>query len=279
MSTTTAAPTPLVPGYNKVDNFSYHADRTHLSSTVLKTLYKDPALYYDEYILGNKKPFANQAALTIGSLTHTMILEPHMRDKDYLFSPAWRRNELKHKEFMASLSPDERRTVVTQPENENVKKLMEAYYRLPAAVELMKDTDSEHTLCTTIDGVRVKARFDAVNIEKGLLLDIKTTGRSSDTDSFKQTCADLSYDISAALYLAVAEEVYQRPFDFYFIVLSKADHTCDLYKTSYDTRIKGMKKVRKALENFKRCTASGIWQSETPAELTLKLSNYEIQEI
>ena len=46
----------LVDGVNYCSNFDYHSNRTYLSSSVLKTVYKDLAKYYAEYILGEKEP-------------------------------------------------------------------------------------------------------------------------------------------------------------------------------------------------------------------------------
>ncbi len=267
----------LKPGINEnVSNADYHADRIYLSSSVLKTIYKSLDLYHKEYILGIKEPFKNQDALIEGSLAHSMILEPHLVSTDYNFYSGMRKAGADFELWKESLA-NPNLPIVSAPQKHRVERLVDAYKASTSAVGLMKNIQVEHTVCAELKGVPVKARFDAVDIERGIIMDVKTTGYPGDLESFRTTCSQLMYPLSAALYCKVAEAVYGKPFKFYFIVLSKRDIDCHVYLTSEETMREGARQVDEALVKFKKAKETGIW---TEAEaLTSADSDDDMDEI
>jgi PDDEXK-like domain of unknown function (DUF3799) len=249
----------LNPG---VSNAVYHADRTYLSSTVLKTILKDIREYKKYYIDGEEKPAPkNQGALDEGSLAHSMILEPHLVESDYAFYKGAFKRGSEYEKFVGEVAKG--KPVISTVQAERIKRLIRTYETHPAAPGLIRNSEVEFTICAELAGVPVKVRLDSTQIHNGIISDVKTTGYSGEHDSFKQTLKDLEYDLSAALYTMVAEQHFGRPFDFYFIVLSKRDVTCNVYKTSKETMANGKRKVLEALDKYKRCKASGIWTDET----------------
>jgi len=248
----------LNPG---VSNKCYHADRNFLSSTVLKTILKDIREYKKYYIDGEEKPAPkNQNALDDGSLAHSMILEPHLVESDYAFYQGAFKRGSEYEKFVAEVAKG--RPIISSVQKERVTNLIKQYEAHPCAPSFLVDAHVEFTICAELCGVPVKVRFDATQLERGIISDVKTTGYSGEHDSFKQTLKDLEYDLSAALYTMVAEQHFGKPFDFYFIVLSKRDVSCNVYKTSAETMNTGKRKVLEALDKYKRCKASGIWLND-----------------
>jgi hypothetical protein len=269
----------LVLGVNKVDNAGYHADRKYLSSSVLKLINKDIAAYKAQYIDGGPGPvFANRAALDEGSLAHSRILEPHLVHKEFNFFPGDFKRGADFDNWLKS-QRNQSLPIISRPQQERVDYLIKAYEKHPVAPQYLKDAETEFTLCVELEGVPIKVRFDAVQLEAGIISDIKTTGHPGDVESFKQTIKDYEYDLSAALYCMAAEKHFGRPFKFVFIVLAKKEKTCDVYLTSELTMARGKRKVLQALETYKKCKVSGVWGQEQPKLRLVHNDEYEVLEV
>jgi hypothetical protein len=278
-SVKSAEATGLVDGLNDCSNAQYHSDRTYLSSSVLKTVYKSLDLYYNEYKLGLKKEISQstQATFDLGSLVHSYILEPHLVENEYNFFKGFRKAGPEYQEFI--MSAKNGKPIISAPQHHQAKELLAAFQKHPAAKQLIEGGFSEQTICGTLHGVKIKTRYDYINADKGYIADVKTTGYGSDLESFKQTVDGLMYYLSAALYCAMAEQYYGKPFDFYFIVLSKKDKTCDVYKMSEETMEKGRHIVREACAKYKQASETNIWTDlKEPAKMVLD-EDYEILEV
>lgn len=246
-------------GLNTVSSSVYHADREYLSSSVLKTILKDIQQYHTEYILGYMPEKKKSPALEEGSLTHTLILEPELLNDEFAFYSGDRKSGADFKSFE---SANEDKIVISRPQKYRCDNLVAAYNKSDIATSLMADTQKEVSLCVELSDVKIKVRADALSVEKGAVIDIKTTSAETGLEFFKLTLKDLQYDLSAALYLECFEQYYKKPFNFYFIVLSKRDFHCSVYKLSTKTRSTGSEKVAKALKKYKQAKESNIWLEE-----------------
>lgn len=272
----------LVDGLNDCTNKDYHADRKYISSSVLKTVYKDIAKYHKEYILGEKNETASslQNSFDEGSLAHSLILEPHLTAADFNFFPGFRKSGQEFQDFLCSIPPAKQHCpIISAPQKHRCDKLLEAYNKLTEAVQLIQNGFSEQTICGQLHGVNIKTRFDYINVEKGYIADVKTTAHPSDIDSFKMTIESYMYDLSAALYCSMAEQYYGKPFAFYFIVLSKKDFTCDVYKTSEASRKNGDRIIMEACKKYIKAKENNIWTEEVKSDTLLFSGDYEILEV
>ena len=269
----------LVDGLNDCTNSEYHNDKKYVSSSVLKTVLKSLDKYYDEYVLGNKPEFSQTtlAAFSEGSLTHAHILEPHTVANDFAFFKGFRKAGPEYEAFLAAQRKGV--PVISSPQKHRVDQLIAAYKARPEAVELIKNGFAEQTICGNLFGVDVKVRFDYINVEAGYIADVKTTGYGSDLESFKLTVNDFSYQLSAALYCAMAEQYYGKPFKFYFIVLSKKTFTCDVYVASKKTMNDGKRMVQEACLKLKNARENNCWTEITERDKLALVTDYEIQEL
>lgn len=244
-------------GINNVTNEEYHSDRNYLSSSVLKTILKDPKEYIEVYINGNKKATNNQAALDFGTAAHLLLLEPHLKD-EIIFTEFATRAVKQYKEEVVN-NPKK----LVFPKSDSLKlQALEAAFRNHPHSSILDGCLFEHTIVSMLHDVPVKVRADAINIEKGYIVDVKTTAYSPDPQSFKNVIDMLYYDLSAALYCAVAEQTYNKEFDFYFIVLSKENMQCEIYKASLNTMVHGTQKLSKAMEMYKNYIKLGHFPEE-----------------
>lgn len=266
----------LEMGTNTISNEDYHADKKSLSSSNLKTLLKDPQQFYKEKILGIREE-SNKSFFAEGSFVHSLILEPEKVKDEYAIWPGLRKQG---KEFHEWKEQQTAKTILSKPQELRCGKYFAAYKRQPAARKLIKGTESEYTIVTELEGIKCKMRADAINLEKGYIVDVKTSSFGSDIDSFRGAMTNFSYDLSAAFYLDIASKHYGKPFDFYFLVISKTELTCDVYKVSFKTLTIGRKLYKNALKLYAKCLETGEWRQHGNCSSKGKRSDdYVIQEI
>lgn len=260
-------------GINDIDNRGYHADRIYLSSSVIKLLIKDVAEYHRQYILGQKESPSNLDALNEGSLTHSLLLEPEKVDIEYAIYEGKRRQGDEWERFA---NMNKGKTIMLKAQVERCLKLQSAFNKNTENLKFLTGGASEFTLCVELQSVPIKVRTDYINIKQGFISDVKTTSYAGEIDSFREVFNNLNYGLSAALYLQAAEQFYQEKFDFYFIVLSKKDFTCNIYKLSDRSRQIGNRQIVEALNKYKKCKKSGIWTEEVAGKIEY---NQEILEV
>ena len=254
-------------------NEDYHANRSHLSSSTLKLLLKSPEQFYQEWVLGNKPVEEEKSHFVEGSLMHTLILEPHKVNEYAVFSGlrkagnAWEQFKLDNKG----------KKCISVAQMLRAEKLHKACHTLPVATSLLTGGLPEHTMLGEIMGVPVKVRADYLLPGKAVV-DLKSTSLPSGKEYFAETVPDYGYDLSAALYIEVANQVYGAEHDWYWVVVSKDDFGCEVYKASEETLTQGRVQVQKAVALYKKCMASGVWTSEQTRPL-FDTKAYEIQEV
>ena len=158
-------------GINKeCSNEEYHGDREYSSSSVLKTILRDPQKYYEKYVLGTYKEKGG-AHFDFGSLVHAMILEPHIVDKEFAFYKGPMR---RGKAYDAFVEENEGKIIITASQKILADTMCESFNLNPYAPDLIKDAVFEETVCAVIDGVKIKVRTDS---RQGTAIgDVKTTG-------------------------------------------------------------------------------------------------------
>lgn len=264
----------LKPGVNVVGNKEYHADQKYLSSSNFKMLLENSEAFYNSKILGNRTSMSS-TAMTEGSLVHAMILEPHLVAEEFVFFEGWRKAGKDFDSFKLQ-NPD--MEIISKPQKVRCDKLVEVYGQRPEAVNLISGGKAEHTICTMLRGVPTKVRYDYINEEKGYLVDIKTTAYPATLESFQMTMDKYRYDLSAALYLDVAEQFYGKPFEFYFVVLGKKDEVCEVYKASKETLERGRMSCAEAVVKYKKCLETGDWSNGWKPSI-MEIDGYEILEV
>lgn len=255
-------------------NEDYHANRTHLSSSGLKLLLKDPQSFYARYVLGNYVE-ESKPAYEDGTLLHSLILEPEQVVSQYAIFPGLRKHGKAFDDFKAQ-NPGKR--IISAPQLNKAESWHRGFKALPVANQLISGGFAEHTMLGELLGVKIKSRADYINVSEGYIADIKTTSAYTDVDVFRQTMQDFGYALSASLYCEIAYQTYGKLFDFYFVVVSKQDSQCAVYKASSDTLTHGRSELISALVLYKRCLETGLWQFDQPRK-DYSTQDYEIQEV
>lgn len=149
------------------------------------------------YLHRLETPQADTAAMALGRAAHTMVLEPHKFEDEYLTYDGTSR---KNKGYVA-LAQSSNSTVLLSREVAKVRKIAEA---VAASSTAQQQLDNEGDAEVTIvwewggsGGTLCKGRIDFAHEES--LVDLKTT-RNIDPRSFSRDCGTLHYHVKAAWY-------------------------------------------------------------------------------
>lgn len=250
----------LQNGLNKCSNADYHADQTYLSSSNFKLLLESPEQFYKEKILGERVSKQSNS-FDEGSLTHSMMLEPHLVNKEFAFYPGLRKAGT---DFELFKEANAGKPIISKAQKIRVEQWVAAIKKNKIAMSMLSGGEPEQTICVDMDSIPVKIRCDYILPEQGIIVDIKTSAYPVDVDTFRLTVKQWHYDLSAALYAHAAELHFGRPFDFYFVVVGKSEIVCEVYKASKTTLNLGRAQISKAARIYKQCLSSGVWKLDQP---------------
>lgn len=250
-------------------NGEYQSNRTHLSSSMLKLLLKSPTDFYAQWF-GNVKQ-APKDVFDEGSFVHSLVLEPD-NISQYAIYPGLRKAGSAYAAFVTA-NPN--KIILSTPQALRCEALAKSAFSSAKAMMLLVEGIPEHSLTSTILGVPVKMRADYI-VPRSHIVDVKTTSQPTGVEFFKMAMNDYGYALSASLYCQIAFDNFNALHDFYFIVLSKADKGCAIYKASSETLSAGAAQVTQALVSYKKCMQSGDWNN---AQSPSVLNNGEIEEV
>ena len=271
----------LKEGFNKdIDNNDYHADREYISSSGLKMLLKDPREFEKRYVLEEHSDNKSSASMDFGSYVHSLILEPHLVEKEYaVYEGAVRRGKA-YDDFVAA---NEGKKVIMQSQFLEAQRAIELFNSAKVYTKNSKGEDvlanvsdfftkgeAEETLCGEIDGVKIKVRFDYRKV-KGIIAsinDIKTTQYPIETKSdIESVSANWDYQLSAALYADMAEKYTGIKHDFYFCYINTKTSTVQLVKASEQMLEEGRNQYKQAIKLLKKARTGGEYYPKGVMEI------------
>ena len=231
-----------------MDIAEYHAHPA-LGSSRLRELLKSPA-----HFKANLR--RETEALALGSLVHTLVLEPHAFPERYVVVPKINGATKEGKAQKAALA-NETRIVV------NGEVMAEASACATSIMghrvyQQIRDAQVEHTVFWTDaeTGIECKARFDVLG---PLLVDLKTT-RDASPRGFQRAIATYGYHIQAAHYMAGAIANGMEPRGFLFAcVETSAPYLAAGYLMGNPTLEQGERERREALTTYAQCLRDDRW--------------------
>jgi len=255
-----------------ISNEDYHSDREFVSSSALKLMLEKPKAYYLQYVKEEPTFISDklQEAFDLGSYIHTLLLEPHLLAEEYLIYEGEEKQEVSGK------------TSISLANAQLASKMFNKYNRAKVAIgdhegELVQVSSfieggmAEQTLCTTLDGVKVKVRPDYRRefSDYGQIIDVKTTSEVSLTSyQVGKICSKYGYALSAALYVDVVQALTGIEQEFYFLFLSKkGTNQVELFKASEAFLQRGRDQYQIAIKALKKARETGIYYSAKVQEL------------
>ena len=252
-------------GINKnISNEDYHLDRNYESSSSLKLFLKDSREFYKKYILGEKRDDGYKSAYDFGSYIHSLILEPEKTDSEFIVFDGLTRRGKAWTDFKEA---NQDKIIMTKSQDLMASSLIEAYTNNKETQGLIQDGCAEHTLCTELEGLKVKVRVDY--IKEGMVIDLKTTSDPVDKYSAAKTIIRFDYDLSAALYVDAFKEYTGKDHDFLFVFLNKQNNDVSVLKASDNLLENGRRKYKAAIRGLLNARKTGIFYKEGVQEVDL----------
>jgi hypothetical protein len=90
--------------------------------------------------------------------------------------------------------------IITKSTKEKLDLIYASYLKNKTAVRLISLCDYEVPFITHVEGIEVKGKLDGVMRDKKGIVEIKTTSKEVDVNTFRDTAQSSHYDAQAALY-------------------------------------------------------------------------------
>jgi hypothetical protein len=207
-------------------NDVYHAKHDYIGRSELVTTWQKS---YAHTLVPTKKT----PELIMGGAIHEKLYALLTDDKDH-FDNLYcigKNSAYKTGEKAAFLKENKDKTFLSFNDYTVVLSVAKAILKNPIAANLLDGAILERSFYAEIDGVKMRARPDAMRIDDGILIDFKSAADGS-YHGFKKELASRMLDIQAAHYSIVCEEILQQPFnEFVFIVgEKKAPYEVAIYR-------------------------------------------------
>ena len=245
----------------------YHAVKA-LSSSGISTLITETSSKFKlKFIDGVQE---QKACYAIGSALHSLVLEPDNFDNEFLVTNL----DARTKTFKELVVNNSDKTVLKQPDFENVKLMRHSIMNNPVAAKLLNfdgEAEASYFWKDKPTGIKCKARLDKLIPDykgKIVIVDLKTTADAS-PHGFEKSMANFGYHRQAAWYShAVANNMGKSPALYIIIACEKTppyDNAC--YIISREAIKTGWTECRQAIDIYKRCLNTDSW-SGYPEGLT-----------
>lgn len=251
----------IKPGiYPDMSNDDYHGG-PGISKSGLDLISKNPALYKDRYIDGNRPEPTKP--MIVGSATHTAVLEPEKFDKEYIVAPAVDRRtktgKAAYAEFMEKAEA-EQLIPLKADEYENIMRIAEAVRAHPVASQIFSKGQAETSIFhhDELTGELVKVRPDWITDD--LLVDLKTTQDAS-MEAFERACWNFRYYVQSPMYLDIANEQSGFHYNSFLFVCveSNEPYSIAVYYADQEMMDAGRMEYRRCMEIYHQHKQQNQW--------------------
>lgn len=251
-----------------MSNADYHS-LPSVSSSKLKTILRSPAHYHAAYLAGapRKEP---TASMVLGSLTHTLFLEPENFGSEYIIAPDCDRRTKEGKAVYAAFQDAADGLTIITAEQLATAQAMASALCGHIIHEAMTSGHAEASIFWADEqtglACRIRPDYHIPPCEtwpSGLIIDVKTTDDAR-PEAFARTCVTYGYDLSAAMYCDGFQRCHgttelEPPLFLLLVVERDAPHAVACYECSPEMLDKGHAKYRTAMNLLAESTDSGNW--------------------
>ncbi len=228
-----------------LSNADYHASVGHLSSSQIKLILDSPEKYYKRYISKEVKN-ASSDAMDVGTAIHMRILEPEEYAKQVIVYTGRRAGSI----WEAFKETHKDKLILGSMQQIQLDTMYNSFLKSIKGPELISGGQAEVSLFSNLHEHDIRVRADYINVEKGIIFDLKSTSGIIEDEKFKRSAESkqYGYDLQAALYVDAFSKHYSKPFTFYWIVMSKDYDQIKFYKASSKMIDQGRTKYKKGLD-------------------------------
>ena len=221
-------------------------DRPEISNSDLRYLKKS----YADYLAYKENKPEPSKAMVLGTITHALILE----NKEEFILDSFitleiggtrPRSTKKYKEWAAK----QEKPILEIESFELLQKMKEVVKNHPLW-KTIEPLEKEVELFGEIDGVKCRGKCDAIDTKNGVLYDLKTIADLDTETALKKIRFD--YQTQCAFYKELAEQTYNKPFEFVFLfVEKKAPYKVIAVQADSENYKWGLIEIKEILGKFK----------------------------
>ena len=255
-----------------MSNADYHA-KSAISKSGLDLIHRAPALFKHR----RENPIEPTAAMRMGTLVHTAVLEPHLMS-DWLVERKFdRRTSAAKTEYEAFLIASAGREIVTKEELDKLHAISEAVHSHESAGEALAMLAEVETSIFWNDpdtGVECRCRPDGI-LSNGTIIDVKTT-RGASHEDFTKSIAQYRYHVQAAYYSDGYTAAYGKPpTAFMFIAVEiEPPHLVACYVASAAMIARGRADYQTDLRTYAWCLERDEWPGLAPRPVFIDLPRW-----
>ena len=267
-------------GIHDIPAREYHAIEAASASKLRRLWQSTPAHFKADMDTPKDSP-----ALRLGSLAHSLILEPEkplggiaVPPEEYAPGKPWNYNAKVCKQWR-NKQKDAGNEVITADEYATLQGVLRSVAAHPFARATLEAGRAEVSCIVTADteGVPVKCRIDFVPDAGDFLVDLKTA-QSAEPREFERAAYSHGYHIQAALYLAVWNTLAgadNPKTGFRFIVVEKAaPYAVNVFEASPEFLEKGRRDFATSLATYAKCVRENRWPAYPIQIQSLGLPSY-----
>lgn len=246
---------PAVGIHQNVPHWEYLAWDA-LSNSGLREFRRSPA----HYLASTKKERKQTEAMVLGTLAHLMVFEPKEVFKQFAVLPELDLRTTKGKDLKAKVEADNPgKTLIKKTDFDAATEAARQVVTHPKLVPLLPHVDTEVSFVWDENGVHCKGRADAIHMERGIILDLKTT-QSAAFDEFSRTIATSGYHYQGAWYRHGLRKLGVGVDYFTLIAVEKEPpYGVQVFELDEALMDKAMHKISGYLEQYKKCLETGKW--------------------
>lgn len=246
-----------VDGVHDISNELYHASSA-ISRSSLMLMLKSPFHYKNKDLV----EFKESKSMRIGSMVHTLVLEPHLFDSEYVLQPDFNKRTKDGKEKFASWSESVKGKVIADASEIEIAKLMtDSVTSNSQSKALLKDALVEQSIFWKDEktGINLKARPDAWRGD--LVIDLKTT-KDARPRKFLYSCLDYGYFMQAAMIRESLRSIGQDMKSYVIIcVENSAPYAHAIFVLEEAAIDYGYNQFRFCLDKLHECQKNDDWPS------------------
>ena len=251
-------------------NADYHADLTHVGSSMLSDYATSPALFNALYVAKTLPPDPPTPAMVLGSLVHVLVLQPEKLVEEYLIAGDCTTRRGKAWDAGLMEAALEFKTLVLPSQVDDARAMADAVKAHPLASTILERAECIEQAIRWTDpttGLKLKCKADFLVRQEGerpvvLAPDLKTT---ADLATFPSSVAKYGYHRQSRLYANGIARWYtggdDTRVDSLWIVVDKTPpHDVRVFRPSPAMNMQAQIELDVLLERLARSFATDTWE-------------------
>lgn len=254
--------------YKDLSSSEYHDDKTSISRSGIMEFARSPYHYWSKYLNPNAPSPKRKKEWDLGTAFHTMILEPHLFDKQFAPKPPKvllkdvGREAYEAYKLMVEEIENSNRIIISDEDYLDLILMAQSLHANSQAKELMADCliEQSYFWVDKESRLRVKARPDLICPR--VYIDLKTVSDASER-AYQNEMIKYGYHVQAAMVRDAFKEVENHEMQLFFnICVEKSyPYSVVIYMIDEAAVDYGEKFYKNKLKELSSCIATNVYNS------------------